>query len=167
MNIFLIGFMGSGKSTVGKLLAEKLNLKFIDIDEEIEKQENKTISQIFKENGEMYFRNLEKQKIKEFQSKKVYVVSTGGGLGANKENMEFMKKNGIVIWLDVSLEEVLKRCKENANRPLLNQPLENLKKLYEKRKNVYSMAHVHIKTDGKSPKEITKEIIEKCKSLQV
>jgi len=167
MNIFLIGFMGSGKSTVGKLLAEKLNLKFIDIDEEIEKQENKKIPQIFKENGEMYFRNLEKEKIKEFQNKKGYVVSTGGGLGADKENMEFMKKNGIVIWLDVSLDEVLNRCKNDPNRPLLNKPLDDLKKLYEKRKNVYSMAHTHIKTDEKNPKEITEEIIEKCKSLQV
>ena len=167
MNIFLVGFMGSGKSTVSKLLADKLKLKFIDIDEEIEKQEQKTIPQIFKEKGEPYFRNLEKQKIKEFKNKDGYVVSTGGGLGADEENMKIMKQNGIVVWLDVSLDEVLNRCKGDTNRPLLNQPLENLSNLYNQRKKVYSKANIHIKTDNKTPEQITDEIIEKCKSLQV
>jgi len=159
-NIFLVGFMGSGKSTIGRLLAEKLNMKFIDIDKEIEKKEGKSIKDIFKEKGESYFRELEKKEIELFSEKSGYVVSTGGGLGANKDNMEKMKKNGIVIWLDVSLEEVLKRCGNDKNRPLLQLPFEELKKLYEERKKIYSLADIHIDVNSKTPQEILKEIYE-------
>ncbi|GAB6072554.1 shikimate kinase [Venenivibrio stagnispumantis] len=159
-NIFLIGFMGSGKSTIGRLLAEKLNMKFIDIDKEIEKKEGKSIKDIFKEKGESYFRELERKEIELFSEKSGYVVSTGGGLGANKDNMEKMKKNGIVIWLDVSLEEVLKRCGNDKNRPLLQLPFEELKKLYEERKKIYSLADIHINVNSKTPQEILKEIYE-------
>ena len=159
-NIFLVGFMGSGKSTVGKILSKKTGLKFVDIDSEIEKKEGKTIKEIFEERGESYFRNLEKEKIKKFSKKRGFIVSTGGGLGADKENMNLMKKNGVVIWLDLSLEEVLRRCGNDKNRPLLRQPLENLKRLFEERKNVYSMADIHIKTEGKEPEKIAEEILE-------
>ncbi len=160
-NIFLVGFMGSGKSTVGKILARKLGMEFIDIDEEIEKEEGMRIKDIFREKGEKYFRQLERKKIEGFLDKKGYVISTGGGLGADLLNMEKMKKAGIVIWLDTSLEEVLKRCKNDTNRPLLNQPLETLKELYEGRKKIYSLAHLHIKTDGKLPEEIAEDILER------
>jgi len=152
--------MGSGKSTIGRLLAEKLNMKFIDIDKEIEKKEGKSIKDIFKEKGESYFRELERKEIELFSEKSGYVVSTGGGLGANKDNMEKMKKNGIVIWLDVSLEEVLKRCGNDKNRPLLQLPFEELKKLYEERKKIYSLADIHINVNSKIPQEILKEIYE-------
>ncbi len=160
-NIYLVGFMGSGKSTVGKILSEKLNLKFVDVDSEIEKKEKKKISEIFKEKGERYFRELEKKEIEELTKKNGIVVSTGGGLGANPENMKKMKETGTVIWLDVPLEEILKRCENDENRPLLNQPIESLKKLYEERKKVYSMADVHIDTKNKTPEEIAKDILKR------
>ncbi len=80
-------------------------------------------------------------------------------MGANKDNMELMKKTGKVVWLDVDLKEILKRCSNDKNRPLLLQPLEDLKQLYEKRKEVYSLAHIHINTSNKLPEQIAEEII--------
>jgi shikimate kinase len=165
-NIYLVGFMGSGKSTIGKILAKKLNMKFIDIDEEIERIEGMKISQIFEKKGEKYFRDLEKKLITEFIKRKGYVVSTGGGLGADINNMENMKKNGVVVWLDVPLDIILKRTKKDkTERPLLNQPVEKIKELYENRKKIYKMADIHIKAKDKSPDEISQEIIKQWKSI--
>jgi shikimate kinase len=160
-NIFLVGFMGSGKSTVGKILAEKTGMAFVDIDEEIQKKEGMKIKEIFEKKGEKYFRDLEKEEIKRFSRKRNLVVSTGGGLGADPENMKIMKENGIVVWLDTPLEEVLKRCGDDNNRPLLKQPIDRLRKLFQERKNIYSLAHIHIKTENKVPKLIAEEIMEK------
>ncbi len=162
-NIFLVGFMGSGKSTVGKILAQKLNKRFLDIDTLIEEKEGKSIRDIFKTKGEKYFRKKEKEEIEHIVQKKGFIVSTGGGLGADIENMEKMKRNGTVIWLDVSLEEILKRCGNDKNRPLLNQPIENIKKLFEKRKDVYSKADIRIIAENKTPEEIAEEILERLK----
>ena len=156
--------MGSGKSTVGKILAYKLGLKFVDIDSQIEKNTGLTIPEIFEKYGEKHFRDLEKKEIEKFTQKDGFVVSTGGGLGANPENMGKLKKSGKVVWLDVSLNEILKRCENDSNRPLLNQPLENIQKLYEYRKKVYKQAHIHIKAEGKTPEDIADEIIQRCKS---
>ncbi len=160
-NIFLVGFMGSGKSTVGKILSKKTGMNFVDIDELIEKKEKMHIKDIFSKKGEAYFRDCEKREIEEFLGKKGFVVSTGGGLGANIENMKKMKKAGVVVWLDVSLDEVLKRCKIDNKRPLLQKPYEELKEMYNQRKKVYSMADIHINTEGKSPEDIAFEILER------
>ncbi len=160
VNIFLVGFMGSGKSTVGEILSKKTGLKFVDIDSEIEKKEKMSIKDIFEKKGEHYFRELEKKEIEEFSQKDGFVVSTGGGLGANPENMEKMKKHGVVVWLQVSLDEVLRRCGNDKNRPLLNQPLENLKKLFEDRQKVYSLADIKINTESKEPEKLAEEILE-------
>ena len=166
-NLYLVGFMGSGKSTVGKIIAYKTGYKFVDIDKLIEERENKTIPQIFKEYGESYFRQLEKHIIQEFTEKSGYIVSTGGGLGADIENMKKMKKSGTVVWLDVSLDEILKRTeKDSTERPLLKNPREKIEKLYKDRKKVYSMADIHIKAENKSPEEIAQEILDKWSSLQ-
>ena len=160
MNIYLVGFMGSGKSTVGKILAERLGMQFIDLDEEIEKQEGMKIKDIFKEKGEKYFRELERKKLEEIIQKDGLVVSTGGGLGANFENMEKMKKTGKVTWLDVSLDTVFKRCGKDENRPLLNMPYEKLEKLFNERKDVYKLSDIHINVENKTPQQIVEEIIE-------
>lgn len=160
-NIYLVGFMGSGKSTVGHILAEKLDMEFIDVDTEIEKKENKKISEIFKEKGEPYFRELEKKEIDLITKKKGVVVSTGGGLGADIENMKKMKETGTVIWLDVPIDIILKRCEKDINRPLLQQPFEDLKKLFEDRKKVYSMSDIHIKIENQTPEEIVQEILKR------
>ncbi len=160
-NIYLVGFMGSGKSTIGNILAQKLNMKFVDVDTEIEKKEDMKISDIFKEKGEPYFRELEKKEIEKLTQKENLVVSTGGRLGADLENMKKMKKTGIVIWLDVPLNIILERCKNDQNRPLLQQSIEDLKKLYENRKKVYSIADIHINVTNQTPEEIVKEILKR------
>ncbi|MEZ0323798.1 MAG: shikimate kinase [Hydrogenothermaceae bacterium] len=162
-NIYLVGFMGSGKSTVGKLISQKLGYKFVDIDKEVEKQEDITIKEIFERFGEQYFRNVEKEKLKEFIDKSGYVVSTGGGLGADKEMMDLMKSSGIVIWIDASLDKILKRCQNDTDRPLLKLPYEKIKDLYEKRREVYKLANIYIHTDDKSPLQIFEEIQRKLK----
>lgn len=151
--------MGSGKSTVGKLLADELGMEFIDIDKEVERQQGMKIKDIFKKFGEAYFRQLEKDKLKEFIGKTGYVVSTGGGLGADRQMMELMKQDGKVIWIDASLDTILERCKNDTDRPLLKLPFDELLKLFEKRKEVYCMSDIKISSDGTSPQSLVKSII--------
>jgi shikimate kinase len=162
-NVYLIGFMGSGKSTVGKILAEKLNMNFIDIDKLIEEKEGMKIKDIFEQKGESYFRELERKQIEAIVNQEGLVVSTGGGLGANLDNMNLMKKNGDVVWLDVSLNTVLDRLKNDQDRPLLKQPTEKIKQLFEERKNVYRLANIRINADKKTPSQIVEEILSKIK----
>ena len=162
-NIYLVGFMGSGKSTVGKILAEKLNMKFVDIDKLIEEKEGMKIKDIFEQKGESYFRELERKQIEAIVNQEGLVVSTGGGLGANLDNMNLMKKNGDVVWLDVSLNTVLDRLKNDQDRPLLKQPTEKIKQLFEERKNVYRLANIRINADKKTPSQIVEEILTKIK----
>lgn len=162
-NIYLVGFMGSGKSTVGKILAEKLNMNFVDIDKLIEEKEGMKIKDIFERKGESYFRELERKQIEATVKQEGLVVSTGGGLGANLDNMNFMKKNGDVVWLDVSLNTVLDRLKNDQDRPLLKQPTEKIKQLFEERKNVYRLANIRVNVDKKTPSQIVEEILTKIK----
>ncbi len=162
-NIYLVGFMGSGKSTVGKILAEKLNMNFVDIDKLIEEKEGMKIKDIFEQKGESYFRELERKQIEATVKQEGLVVSTGGGLGANLDNMNFMKKNGDVVWLDVSLNTVLDRLKNDQDRPLLKQPTEKIKQLFEERKNVYRLANIRVNVDKKTPSQIVEEILTKIK----
>lgn len=159
MKIYLVGFMGAGKTTIGKLLALVLGYTFFDIDGYIEKHEGMTISQIFAEKGEEYFRNLENQKLREVSIQDNIVVSTGGGLGAKLENMEFMKSQGSVVWLDVDINTVFERCKDDGSRPLLKKGNEFVRELYEKRKPIYSLADVHIDTNDKHPEVLVGHIL--------
>jgi len=160
VNIYLIGFMGSGKSTIGKLLAERLGYKYIDTDEEIEKETGLKISEIFEKYGEKYFRELEKKKIKELSEQSELVVSTGGGLPANNENMEVMKKTGEVIWLKIDFETFLSRTDGDPNRPLLKEDINKLKDRFNGRKRFYSQADIVI--DGNKPvEEVLEDILKK------
>ncbi|ACN98971.1 shikimate kinase [Sulfurihydrogenibium azorense Az-Fu1] len=163
-NIYLVGFMGSGKSTVGKLLADKTSRDFVDVDKLIEEREKMKIKDIFEKKGELYFRELEKKYLQELLNTQNLVVSTGGGLGADAENMNQMKKNGIVIWLDLNLNTILERIKNDENRPLLNQPLDKIKKLFDERKKVYGLATYRINAENKTPFQIVEEILNKIKT---
>ena len=155
--IFLVGFMCSGKTSVGNILSSMLNFAFIDVDKEIENRLNMTIEEIFTKKGKSFFRDFEIKTLKDV-SKPKSVISTGGGLGANEEAMEFMKKNGFVAFLDVSFEEFYNRCKGLPNRPLLRKSLEELRSLHNKRYYVYSMAHQRFDVT-KSPETIAEDII--------
>ncbi len=118
-NIILTGFMGSGKTTVGESLAEKLGMDFVDVDKEIEEKENKSISDIFAECGQEYFRTIETEVLKEICSKKGQVISTGGGVVLKSINVSLMKKVGKVIFLDVPADEIKRRLTDDNTRPVL------------------------------------------------
>jgi len=123
-----------------------------------------TIPQIFNLKGEQYFRKLEREVLEDVtENLPKFVMATGGGLGANPAAMEYMKKHGIVIWLDVDFETFLKRTQRDPNRPLLRKPVEELKELFEKRKEVYSRAHIRIRSQ-RSPEDTAKKVIETLKT---
>ena len=117
-NIILIGFMGSGKTTVGRELSKELDKPFIDMDEEIEKMENITISEIFKINGEKYFRDIETNFLKSFKDTDS-IISTGGGVILKEENTKLLKQLGKIIFLHADINHILNNLKEDDSRPLL------------------------------------------------
>lgn len=124
-NIVLIGMSGSGKTTIGKMLSDKLSMTFKDTDEMIEKKEGKKIKDIFENSGEKYFRDLETQIAKEASEFQEYVISTGGGMILREENMEYLKKNSVVVYLKRSVDSI-KKTMDASNRPLLQEGLEKL-----------------------------------------
>ncbi len=157
--MFLIGFMCSGKTTVGRILAERLGWEFLDVDAEIEKREGMSIPEIFEKKGEPYFRDLELRVLRELSGRRRVVISTGGGLGANPEALEFMRERGLVVWLRVSYEEFMERCGGDKSRPLLRLGEERLRKLLKEREKVYSGAHISV--EGKKPEEAAQFILER------
>jgi shikimate kinase len=162
-NIILIGLMGSGKTTIGKFLAQKLNKKFIDTDEYIETEEKISINEIFSRFGESCFRNLETDIIKKICQADNQIISTGGGIVERPKNLDILKKNGIIFYLYAPVEELYQRIKNEKNRPLLNNdaPKWVLEKLLNKREEFYELCDVKIDTTGKDIDQIAGEIIEK------
>ena len=134
-NIILIGMPASGKTTIGKLLAKKIKYKHYDADRYLEEKEKTRVTNIFSERGEEHFRNLEEKYLKELSEKKGIRISTGGGAVKKKENMDELKKNGIIIFLSRKIEDI---AKENHKyRPLL-QKTENISKIYAERIDLYN-----------------------------
>ncbi len=161
-NLYLIGFMGTGKSTVAKFFQDEYHMKLFEMDEEIVQQEQRSIADIFAGEGEAYFRNLETALVKKFHSETSLVVSCGGGTVLRPENVAMMKKSGKVVLLRAKPETILERVKQSTDRPLLNgnMNVEYIAELMEKRKAIYeSSADLIIDTDGKSVREICGEII--------
>jgi len=164
MKTILIGFMGTGKTSVGKLLSSKLNTRFIDMDNEIEKREQKTISNIFKDYGEDYFRKLESNLLKELLKEDNIVISTGGGIITKQENIEILKKEERVIFLDASVEKIQKNIsKEIDTRPLLKESknvYETINNLLEKRLDQYNnISDIKISINDKNINEVVSEIL--------
>lgn len=168
-NIILIGFMGSGKTSIGKLLARELSFEFIDTDEEIEKEENLKISKIFDEFGEEYFRDLETNYIRKLiPSSKSLIVSTGGGLPLRDCNAKILRELGIVVYLKAKKDTIVNRVKEDNTRPLLksNDLEERVDSLLELRDPSYhAAAHIEINTDDLSFSDIILEIMEQYHQL--
>ncbi len=164
MTIWLVGMMGSGKSTIGRLLASALQQEWIDMDFQIEQVAGKSIPEIFQEEGEPAFRKLEKSVALSI-SKSSAVISTGGGVVKSKENQNIMKENGLVIYLESSAEGLLKRLKgEMAHRPLLrgDNPQETLAQLLNERQPMYlSAAHLVVDVENRTPDQIVAEIMGK------
>ena len=160
-SLVLTGMMGVGKSTIGRILAKKLNTKFIDVDKIIEKSEKRSIKKIFQIDGENYFRKLEeKTTIKILKSKKA-VIALGGGAFMNDQIRSEVLKSCVSFWLSLRFDQLIKRYKRNNRRPLLNKEnLENdVKKIYKSRKKVYRLADFRIKCDNIEKSKIVQKIL--------
>ena len=161
-NLTLTGMMGVGKSTIGKNLAKKLNYKFVDVDKLIETKEGSSINLIFKNKSESYFRRIESEiTLSELKSEKS-VISLGGGAFLNNVVRRKTKKLSISFWLDLPLDQLVKRLKKNTNRPLLFQKniAETAKKIYFDRKKIYNKADYRIKCGSLKPNEIVSKILD-------
>ena len=153
--------MGVGKSTLGKIVAKKLNLKIVDTDLNIEKKFSMKIWEIFKNKGEDFFRLEEEKEILECLKKNKTVIALGGGAFMNKNIRYLILKNSLSFWLDLNLKTITKRVKWSKKRPLLNHQNteEIIKKLYSKRKNIYKLAKYRINCNKMRKEEIVKKII--------
>ena len=159
MNIYLIGMMGSGKSTLGKTLSEKIQKPFIDLDSEIEQTGGKSISEIFDIDGEKQFREMETKQLKQYSES---IIACGGGIVLNNANRQFINENGIAILLLATMGELTQRLSTSNNRPLLadDNMEEALTKLWMERQIDYlDTANFTIKTDGKNSEQLTEEIL--------
>ena len=145
--IYLVGFMGCGKSTVGSALADELGWTFIDLDEEIERREGATIAEIFDQRGEEAFREIEAavlhDRVRNVQSGRPQVVSIGGGAFLSEHNFELVSNNGVTIWLDCEFSQIERRIKGQTHRPLARDP-EHLRRLFHQRRDAYARADYRI-----------------------
>ncbi|WP_158587507.1 shikimate kinase [Neobacillus notoginsengisoli] len=165
--LYLIGFMGSGKSTVGRLLGKVLDLPFMDMDDEIVGVNGKSINQIFKDHGEEYFRNLETGLLESIPSQGG-VIATGGGVVLREKNRKLMKETGIIIYLEATETEILTRLKGDESRPLLagKKEVEIRKRLSQRLPLYTETADIQIKTDGGTPEQIVSVLIDRLKGIE-
>jgi len=177
-SIFLIGFSGSGKSTVGKLLAKKLNCSFVDNDKLIESKSRKTISEIFETDGEKAFRKLESAVIENLIAKKTNaqpkVIALGGGAFENGATRLLITENGISVWLKCSISKIFARLRKHSDRPRLTDKKETLsakrlkatiRKLLLERKDNYARSDLRVTTSGKTANRVALEIISKLRKI--
>jgi len=159
-NVVLIGMMGVGKSLIGSLLSKKLNLKFFDIDQLIEKKNNMKISEIFNKKGEIYFRKEEEEISLEYLKIQNCIIALGGGAFINPKIREKVLQKSISIWLDIDLNMITKRLKFNKRRPIINKyGLGKIKKIFLQREKIYSLAKHKLNCRNLTKKEIIDRII--------
>jgi len=153
--------MGTGKSLIAKTLVDILDYELIDMDTLIEQREKKSISDIFAQNGESYFRELEKNIALELSEKQGVVISTGGGVVLNEENIKNLSNNGVCVCLNAEPKTIFERVKNETHRPLLQteNPLKTIKDILDKRKICYAKVPYQIVTDNKKPDEICEKIL--------
>ncbi len=153
--------MGTGKSSVGRFAADQLGFTFLDTDEMIEERTGKSISQIFSQNGEPVFRALEKDLLNELATREHLMISTGGGLAADAENLASLKSHSLVVCLWASPESIWDRVKGQAHRPLLQgpDPLAKIRELLSRREPFYRQADVLVNTEQRSIKEVAQHVV--------
>lgn len=163
-NVILIGYMGCGKSTIGKKLSFRLKMPYVDTDKLIENEQKTTISQIFESRGEQAFRDMETRCVKNlFENKQDYVIAVGGGLPLREENRKLLADLGKVIYLRAKPETIYERLKGDKTRPLLQgeDPEGKIQRMIRERGPVYEQAaEAVVDVDGKSCEEILKQILE-------
>lgn len=163
-NIVLVGFMGTGKTAVGKMLANELAMTFVDMDEAIVKKNGKSIPEIFAQDGEERFRQLERQLCVELSVESGIVIATGGGIVLNPLNIRDFSESGLVICLKASPETILRRVETDTNRPLLTgNKMEKIKKILSDRKELYNSIPDSIDTDQRSLREVCDYVCKRYK----
>ena len=161
INVFLVGMMGTGKTTVGNLLARQLGYSFVDTDEVIEKSTGKTINQIFADEGEENFRQIESEVLSQLSAHTQLTIATGGGIVLQRFNWSYLH-HGMVIWLDAPVDVLMARLQNDITRPLLqnDNPAQALQKLLDQRKSLYAEADLHIRISANdTPEQIVSRII--------
>ena len=165
-NIFLIGFMGVGKSTIARTLQRELGFPLVEMDERIVQEQGMSINDIFAQYGEAHFREIESQLVVDLGKQEPSIVSCGGGVVVRPENTQNMKKSGRIVLLKASPETIFERVKNSTDRPILNghMNVEYIAELMEKRRALYEeAADITIQTDGKTREQICEEIIGKLR----
>jgi shikimate kinase len=161
--LYLVGFMASGKTTIGRAVAEQLGWPFTDIDSEIEALQGRSIAEIFLSEGEAVFRELEthaiRKRVSEIEAGNPCVVALGGGAFVQPKNWELIQNNGVAVWLDCTLETIRKRLGEDTTRPLAMDRGSALQKLYEDRRPLYARADFRIDVDTADLPEIVQKIL--------
>jgi shikimate kinase len=157
--IYLLGFMGSGKTTVGALLAQELGWPFVDLDATLEAGQGMTIREIFEQSGEPFFRELERAALTEASRTSPAVIALGGGTFVQESNLDFIRETGgATVWLDCPAEELERRCQGLTTRPLFRDSL-SFRQLYEQRLPFYQLAEFRVSTAGKVPEEVVAQIL--------
>lgn len=160
--LYLVGFMGSGKSAVGRLLADELGWHFADVDEDIEKAQGVSIAEIFDARGESEFREVERQavrqRVRDVERGKPMVLALGGGAFVDPENRKMLEERGVTIWLDCPFPRIVARIAGEDHRPLARDP-EKFRQLFDDRQDAYSKAEYRIHADTDEPSEIVAEIL--------
>jgi shikimate kinase len=159
-SISLVGFMGAGKTAVGRVLAERLSLPFIDLDEEIERREGKSVYAIFAEEGEHYFRRREWEVLQSLRDEGM-ILSVGGGAYTIDDNIDLINSRSTSVWLECPLETCIERCAETAGQRPLFGDKQQLAQLYKHRLKYYKRANLHIDSGTRTPEEIATEIIDR------
>ena len=161
-NVVLIGFMGVGKTSSGKMIANQLGFKFIDMDKAIEEKWGMTIPQMFEQHGEAFFREKEKEMCREVAKRKSVVISTGGGTVKDPENVAVLKRSGRIVCLMASVDAILERTAATGQRPLLDaykDRRQGIVELLEQRKEMYSQADYTVDTTDMSPLQVSRDVI--------
>jgi shikimate kinase len=160
-NIALIGFMGTGKSSVGRHLATHLHFRFVDTDELIEARAERSVAEIFSQAGEEVFRGIERQVVSELAKARRTIISTGGGVAANPENLASLKTHALVVCLWASPEVIWERVHNQTHRPLLQgtDPMAKIRELLSKREPFYKQADVLVNTEMRSIKEVAQHVL--------
>ena len=157
--IFLVGFMGSGKSAIGRRLSYYLKMPYYDMDHEIVRQQGMTIPEIFEKYGEAHFRALETEFLKKFRNE-ACIIATGGGVAMKEENRKLMRRTGLVFFLDATFEDIYVRIRHDKNRPIVQRTSKGeLEQLYNTRRKHYrESAHIQVQTEGRSLRNIVEYI---------
>jgi shikimate kinase len=161
VNLALIGFMGTGKTSVGRLVAEQLRFEYLDTDDVIQSATGRSITEIFEADGEAAFRALEEKVVKELADRKKTVIATGGGLPVNPKNLASLKKHSLVVCLWSSPEKIWERVRHQSHRPLLHDqnPQAKIRELLAAREPFYKQADVLLNTDLRSLREVAQQVV--------